>query len=206
MEFHLIDDLPNCYGVFPFIPKLRRWISTEGKRIKKAQAKGETVARVQGKKKKDNPAVSVDDRNTDTFTNESGKGWKVQDMFEANAKLTGKSYTYDGNPHSFGDRHPRYVNYADAGVGAIHGAGTGVPSGTAPIVVSVADAFGSEEPPVPTPITDPAGGGKRKGGKSAERGSIDEGKKFSIPSFKLDTQEILDAVDASLRNNESTLI
>ena len=34
VAFHLIDDLPNTYGVHAFIPKLKRWISTEGKRIK----------------------------------------------------------------------------------------------------------------------------------------------------------------------------
>jgi hypothetical protein len=35
------------------------------------------------------------------------------DMFSANSKLTGKKFTYDGNPHSFGSRHPSYVNYRE---------------------------------------------------------------------------------------------
>jgi hypothetical protein len=35
------------------------------------------------------------------------------DMFIANSKLTGLKFTYDGNPHSFGSRHPSYVNYRD---------------------------------------------------------------------------------------------
>jgi hypothetical protein len=30
-------------------------------------------------------------------------------MFEANSKLTGLKYTYDGNPHSFGDQHEKAV-------------------------------------------------------------------------------------------------
>ena len=34
VAFHLIDNLPNTYGVHVFIPKLKRWISSERKRIK----------------------------------------------------------------------------------------------------------------------------------------------------------------------------
>lgn len=34
------------------------------------------------------------------------------DLFvQANARLTGLRYEYDGNPHSFGAYHPQYVNY-----------------------------------------------------------------------------------------------
>ena len=32
-------------------------------------------------------------------------------MFTTNSKMTGWKFTYDGNPHSFGSRHPSYVNY-----------------------------------------------------------------------------------------------
>lgn len=42
-------------------------------------------------------------------------------MFTANAKLTGKTYSYDGNPHSFGARHPSYVNYAAMAAAAAEG-------------------------------------------------------------------------------------
>ena len=47
------------------------------------------------------------------------KGWNVAEMFRANAQLTGiSSSQYDGNPHSFGASHPRYVDYSKKGSGA----------------------------------------------------------------------------------------
>uniref|UniRef100_A0A7S3H3Y3 Nudix hydrolase domain-containing protein n=1 Tax=Spumella elongata TaxID=89044 RepID=A0A7S3H3Y3_9STRA len=52
-----------------------------------------------------------DMRNGDTFEEEQSKGWSVNSMFAANAKITGKNYSYDGNPHQFGASHPRYTNY-----------------------------------------------------------------------------------------------
>eukprot|EP01038_Epipyxis_sp_PR26KG_P004117 gene4117-5868_t len=56
-----------------------------------------------------------DHRNPETFDSESAKalkeGWKVEDMFLMNAKLTGRDYNYNGNPHEFGSSHPKYVNY-----------------------------------------------------------------------------------------------
>lgn len=53
-----------------------------------------------------------DARNGDTFEEGSGATrWGVDDMFAANARITGKNYVYDGNPHQFGASHPRYVNY-----------------------------------------------------------------------------------------------
>lgn len=57
-----------------------------------------------------------DERNEDTFGNEFSSsggdtGWSVQDMFAVNSRLTGQTYSYDGNPHNFGNRHPQYVNY-----------------------------------------------------------------------------------------------
>ena len=38
VDFHFIDKLPNTYGVHAFIPKLKRWICTEGKKIKRKTA------------------------------------------------------------------------------------------------------------------------------------------------------------------------
>lgn len=52
-----------------------------------------------------------DARNGDTFDETAAKRWGVDDMFAANARITGKNYVYDGNPHQFGASHPRYVNY-----------------------------------------------------------------------------------------------
>jgi hypothetical protein len=62
-----------------------------------------------------------DERNEDTFGTEAAAGgagggaeagWSVQDMFAVNARLTGQTYSYDGNPHNFGDKHPQYVKYS----------------------------------------------------------------------------------------------
>lgn len=55
-----------------------------------------------------------DMRNGDTFENDDTSGWGVNAMFAANAKITGKNYVYDGNPHQFGASHPKYVNYTAA--------------------------------------------------------------------------------------------
>ena len=42
--------------------------------------------------------------------NSSGGGWSVADMFKRNQELLGRQFTYDGNPHTFGDtRHSAAV-------------------------------------------------------------------------------------------------
>ena len=57
---------------------------------------------------------AFDERNQATFADEPGStGWKVDDMFAAVTKLTGRKYDYDGNPHNFGASHPRYKNFND---------------------------------------------------------------------------------------------
>jgi hypothetical protein len=66
----------------------------------------------------------IDSKNNDTFDLLAGiadpsllknkkaiNRWSVEDMFKANSKLTGKEYDYDGNPHSFGSSHPKFVDY-----------------------------------------------------------------------------------------------
>lgn len=83
-----------------------------------------------GKKKKKILQQSFDRRNADTFGSEEeegggGRGWSVSDMFEANSKLTGSTYDYDGNPHNFGSTHPKYRNYASMHV-ASEGGGVSV--------------------------------------------------------------------------------
>jgi len=58
-----------------------------------------------------------DDHNVATFDRALGggvkggskKGWGIEDMFAANSKLTGLQYTYDGNPHNFGDTSEKAV-------------------------------------------------------------------------------------------------
>lgn len=108
VEFHDIYNLPKSnWGVLPFMQMLYKWIEKnyvcqkKSKRDKKK--KGE----------KSGEAAVFDKRNQSTFGDIAGghDTWGVEDMFTANAKLTGKEYVYDGNPHNFGSVHPRYVNY-----------------------------------------------------------------------------------------------
>mmetsp|Transcript_15235 Transcript_15235/g.25302 ORF Transcript_15235/g.25302 Transcript_15235/m.25302 type:complete len:263 (+) Transcript_15235:670-1458(+) len=114
VEFHSLQQLPKkIWGVQPFIPKLQRFL-----RKFKRRKSGPDPASASHKKSSASPTVSLfDHRNAATFGASNGRGdeWSVDDMFVANAKLTGKTYTYDGNPHSFGSRHPSYVNYRDEG-------------------------------------------------------------------------------------------
>jgi mRNA-decapping enzyme subunit 2 len=73
--------------------------------------------------KRRNNSSAIDSKNVDTFSlfpsiaegkeENSGEGWSVEEMFKANSKITGKAYDYDGNPHSFGSSHPKFVNYRD---------------------------------------------------------------------------------------------
>lgn len=122
IKFHPISTIPaHTYNVHPFVPKLKRWISlnqrskSKGKKEKdkkKKEEKIETpmeVPRILKRMKNE-----FDSRNEDTFQTSGGKkkGWSVADMFKANSKLTGRDYTYDGNPHGFGDAHPRFVKYS----------------------------------------------------------------------------------------------
>ncbi len=96
----------------PFIPKLKRFISKHkpkiikknGKKIKKSNSSGEVTGANE----------RFDDRNNVTFDDykESRNRWGVEAMFAANAKLTGRTYDYDGNPHAFGNSHPQYVKYS----------------------------------------------------------------------------------------------
>jgi hypothetical protein len=82
------------------------------------------IKRIKKNKKLNNNENNFDIRNIETFSDDlvsttaanaedsiGSKGWSVQDMFNANSKLTGNTYTYDGNPHNFGSTHPKYRNY-----------------------------------------------------------------------------------------------
>lgn len=105
--FFKLDSLPKTtYGVYPFMPKLRRWIS-----IRKKTLAALTKSPNPNKKDKKNRVInnsnilnspkrnstfseskSFDNRNSDTFADEpssGAKGWGVKDMFKVNAKLTG---------------------------------------------------------------------------------------------------------------------
>jgi hypothetical protein len=104
-------------------------------------------------KKKSATPSRFDERNEDTFgidpSGGSGatdsNGWSVQDMFAVNSRLTGQTYSYDGNPHNFGDRHPQYVKYSSASPSCVfspstaleRGASTEHPSSTSSISRSI---------------------------------------------------------------------
>lgn len=104
------------FRVAGFLPQLQRWINKRKKTTKKEKKEKNDKPNATPKRRgtsNNSSSNAFDERNEDTFSDCSSreKGWSVADMFAANAKLTGAEYTYDGNPHRFGDMHPRYVRY-----------------------------------------------------------------------------------------------
>lgn len=87
-------------------------------KVKSATSSKETPAKASVSKQPKEKNV-FDAKNGETFdisgtgNSKQSKRWSVQEMFQANAKITGKQYDYNGNPHEFGSYHPRYVNYAE---------------------------------------------------------------------------------------------
>lgn len=123
VEFHPINQLPKkIWGVQPFIPKLERFL----RKLKRNSSRDiNTVTSSDdefGNNVTGRYATNIyDDRNSATF-GEAGTrvdSWSVDDMFTTNSKITGLNFTYDGNPHSFGSRHPSYVNYLEKGEGTV---------------------------------------------------------------------------------------
>ena len=121
ISFHELENLPKkCYGVHSFLPKLTRWITKHKKDNRngtssnsRATPSTPTSSSVVKKEKRSESRIhNLDKRNIDTFGVDACKKWSVDDMFATNAKLTGRDYIYDGNPHNFGSFHPRYVNYS----------------------------------------------------------------------------------------------
>lgn len=107
VEFISFGEIPHIssYGVVPFLNKIQKWIDLDGSKIRKAYLAGAKKSKSQagpttvGKKEKGG-AVAIDEKNSKTFETDaaSAKGWNVGDMFEANSKLTGRSYSsYDGS-------------------------------------------------------------------------------------------------------------
>jgi mRNA-decapping enzyme subunit 2 len=94
---------------------------------------------------------ATDLHNYDTFADEgqdadqSFKGWGVNDMFAANAKITGKDYVYDGNPHQFGASHPKYVNYSESSAA---GSGPSARASAAPAAPAGSSAGSSDVDPL----------------------------------------------------------
>jgi mRNA-decapping enzyme subunit 2 len=139
IEFHPLDNLPKSYGVLPFLPKLRRWITNHRKGAKRSTSRSTSASAASvaaaadpsrvtpsrrdrrgspgpgsANRSEKGESAKFNSRNGDTFTEDvsSGKtGWTVSDMFAANAKLTGRQFVYSGNPHEFGSSHPRFTDY-----------------------------------------------------------------------------------------------
>ena len=145
----------------------------------------------------------------------------MADMFRANAQLTGiSSSKYDGNPHSFGASHPRFVDYSKrTGAGGGAGAGSGDGSGSSSVTVgasvttailppgraisfasllasaAASKAAGSSDA-APAPAT-ATGGPPSSLGKRAPALQWTAPQRLPQP-FVLDRREILAAVEAAL--------
>lgn len=114
VQFFSLKTIPNdSFAVKQFIKPLKAWISKNKDIITKKKGKKELVkSRDISRIKVTIPSnLNFDIRNQDTFLGDGTKKWSVNDMFQANASITGKKYDYDGNPHEFGSQHPRYMNY-----------------------------------------------------------------------------------------------
>lgn len=106
VQFFSLDDLPkNFYNAALALTELKKWIRTTRKM-------GNTPKRARKNKQERSESAEFDERNVETFP-AMGQGWSVDEMFAANVAITGKQFDYDGNPHSFGDSHPRYVEYSN---------------------------------------------------------------------------------------------
>lgn len=126
IEFFNLNSLPKgIFGVKQFLPELRKWIKRRKQRgspfispppaakVNKNQAINvENPEKFQKILVNEKAFKKFDNRNVDTFQGEDAKRWSVDEMFAANSQLTGKNYKeYDGNPHTFGSSHPRYIDY-----------------------------------------------------------------------------------------------
>lgn len=73
--------------------------SSAGKGGRAKSAPGVRNGRAQGRWE-----AAADAHNATTFgAGDAGEDWDVEAMFAANEKLTGRKFTYDGNPQRFGD-------------------------------------------------------------------------------------------------------
>jgi len=131
-RFWPIDDLPrNSYNVQPCVAHVKRWISQHqrGKGGKRKESStttttsrgrggygGGAATAISSHRLSSSSSTTTSSRsrsapiyrdpydanNTTTFGSQD-TSWDANAMFKANEKLTGKKFTYDGNPQSFGD-------------------------------------------------------------------------------------------------------
>jgi len=230
VAFWPIDALPkSTYGVFPFLPRLMRFIAS--KQPKKSKSSKTTTsaaaAKVAGSSSssssskrapRSSDATQFDGRNHDTFFEElsSGqKGWDVTDMFKANALLTGRNYSaYDGNPHDFGSSHPRYKNFneqLDASSSSASSSSSSSSSGAAALAGLLAGKIKILTPTAFAALSNArslasieaeARGAKGEGG--GEGGGRRKWPRFVQP-FVLDKKGIMAALDAALAASPVTL-
>jgi hypothetical protein len=90
VAWHPIDNIRvKTWMVNLYLPKLKRFIRMQNKQGK-GRGRSQSTAR-----------QHCDDALT---FGDSAQGWGVEAMFAANAKLTGREFVYDGNPHTFGSQ------------------------------------------------------------------------------------------------------
>ncbi len=112
-------------------------------------------------------AVFADGNNLTTF-GVAGSDWDVESMFAANEKLTGRKFTYDGNPQRFGDTVLGQLPPCTAAVKIRsleeieRGRAASVPTG------KVAAAAAGPPPPPPVVYSCAHLEASRKGGKAEE--------------------------------------
>ncbi|CAM9973852.1 unnamed protein product [Heterosigma akashiwo] len=68
-------------------------------------------------------------------------GWSVEDMFAANARLTGNSYNYDGNPHEFGNVQVLQVPFTPPPAPPVSHASLFAQLATGPSIVNSSDVL-----------------------------------------------------------------
>ena len=233
ISFFPINALPkSTYGVYPFMQKLQRWIDGErrkskgGKVAKGSKASASTGTGTGAAKRSHHQGESAifDGRNHDTFADElamGAKGWAVEDMFSANAKLTGRDYAaYSGNSHDFGSSHPRYVNFNETGGGGQEqtagpastasamavqqkqasrgggGASAGTKVGASSIKVL------ARPPPVPSASVS-SSVSSSSSSSAAAAASVAKWPHFTRRPFVMDRAAVLGALDATLEQTSS---
>ena len=126
------SDSRKYWNLRPFIHKLTRWIKRRKKTGAGASAAAAGGKKQKGGKKAKDPRKAQG--TASDYGSESGGGggggksrarkaknkkpsdplgdalgtkgsWSVEDMFRANARLTGREFTYDGNPQDFGSKN-----------------------------------------------------------------------------------------------------
>jgi 8-oxo-dGTP pyrophosphatase MutT (NUDIX family) len=155
VSFHDLDHLPGSnWGVLPFMEMLLKWID---KNYKASSKTGKKKKKKEDKRSGDKAeGAAFNARNESTFGDivPGQDTWGVEDMFSANSKLTGRAYVYDGNPHTFGSVHPRFVNYNQSP--SAGGAVGGTEAAAAPATAAAADVSAElRSVPDPLPVTAP---------------------------------------------------